>query len=772
MFRPRFAAAGFALLAAGLALAQLPAARPAALVPTPLAVLVLPGIDDPAVVADLKLTPEQLKTLVARRQARWDEAYSATPTAEATAARTAAADAALKATLTPAQYARATQIGAQRVVFPVGGRPDGGMVLSGGVLPRLTAQMLQRYPELADAYRLTAEQKKQLADAPAGGGSPGFAAITPTPEQMRAATAFLGPILPQWAAKTDPRVAAIPKQPQALELLAAKDVRADAGVSDDQAKAAAALSGRWTKLRADWVSTLTTKDYAAAAAALAADTEKELAAFLTPAQLARVRQIDRQTRPAGGHVERFYTDPAAAKEFDITPSQAKALDAAWAEFRAAVEKALLAGEPTAAAEKRLVELVAARRAKAEAVLTPTQAERVKAAFGAPFTGRTTADRGSVGTQLQDLRAATFGKYAGEAARLARDPAIRAELKLTDEQVKQALALQAEVLKVRLPFGGDPAALAKSYADRSETTAAGLKTILTPAQAKRFHEIMMQSREAGPPGLLPGETSSVMRSAVTYPGAAEAVGLTADQRAKLVAGTDPAAVLTAAQKAALAKRLGEPFAAAARPAFGTSPITLPRSFPVIFATGGPGEAELKLAPDQRKAVDAARAAFQDAVARSRPGTPGDIESAMKQMTGAAAAFDTAVQAVLSPAQKTRLAQVELQTAAAANLAGALTDLDLSADQRARLAALAAEAASLQRLLASHPGADTPDRRLAYRLRDAADERMLAVLTDAQRARWAELTGPPVAGLRKSLTVPFGLDGFGGGVGFGGGPVVLP
>ena len=42
--------------------------------------------------------------------------------------------------------------------------------------------------------------------------------------------------------------------------------------------------------------------------------------------------------------------------------------------------------------------------------------------------------------------------------------------------------------------------------------------------------------------------------------------------------------------------------------------------------------------------------------------------------------------------------------------------------------------------------------------------MAVLTDAQKKTWKELTGEPLTGLKK--TVPFGGGGFGGG-GFGGG-----
>src|SRR5436190_15839430 len=98
-------AAGLALLAASGAPAQPgPFAPTRAITPTPFAVLVLNGIDDPNIVAELKLSDEQVKALVARRQAVWDELYVTAPAKDDAAARTAATHALLKKTLTDAQY--------------------------------------------------------------------------------------------------------------------------------------------------------------------------------------------------------------------------------------------------------------------------------------------------------------------------------------------------------------------------------------------------------------------------------------------------------------------------------------------------------------------------------------------------------------------------------------------------------------------------------------------------------------------------------------------
>ncbi|QDU23534.1 hypothetical protein [Urbifossiella limnaea] len=777
--RPALAlAAGLALLAAEAARSQ-PSGVRRAPAPTPLAVLVLLGIDDPAVVADLKLTPEQLKTLVARRQAGWDETYTAAPTAEATAARIAATDAALKATLSPAQYKRAAQLGAQRVLL-TGFSPPPGRGVPATKSIRFTASAVATYPELADAIRLTDEQKKTLAaPAPGFGGASGFqpplflgrdepavpaggfGALPLTADQQKAATEFMGPVLAAgWTAKTDPRVAAIPSSPRALALLAAKDVRADVGVTDEQGKAVAETAERWTKLQRERFSTLSLKDYAAAATGLAAETEKLLAATLTPTQAARLKQIDRQTQPgrglqaSGTHVEELYKAAESVREFGITPEQVAALDGVWAAFRADAAKALLSGEP-AAAEKRLADLAAARRAKAEAVLTTAQAATVKDAFGAPFTG-STRDRtsGATGAKTADLgtiRAAAFGRYTTELNRLALDAAVQAELKLTPEQVKKAEEAAAAVQTKATPpwVGAGAEGFAKTMAERSALVEAELGKLLTPAQGKRFREIMMQARERN--AITKG--ASMLPSAVSYPGAAEAVGLTADQRTALIAGTDAAEVLTAPQKETLAKLMGEPFGAAR-----AAQAARPRPSRLVIALaqpGGPVERELALTPEQTTALAEARKTYQAVVAASRPGFGAGTNLSAREtaLADAGAAFEKSLATFLTPAQTKRLPQISRQIAAAADLVAALTapdaaELALTDDQKARLAAVAGEAVRLQRLVTTH-SADTPDQALAFRLRDAADERMLAVLTADQRAKWAGLTGPPVAGLRKTI-----------------------
>ena len=265
-----------------------PQPRPAVL-PTPLAVVLLPGIDDPNIVAELKLSAEQVKTLVAHRQKGWDEVYTTSPKelAANAAARTDATDALLKKTLTKEQYQRAVQLGAQNVM---GTR----------VQTRVSITTLERYPELATAFKLTDEQKKELAaDTTPLGGFPGVRAITVKSEQIAAAKEFLGPVFDKgWNTTLDPRLGSgfdprfgssiDPRQPREFSLLASTDVRTEVKVTEDQLKALAPVQEKWTKLALERFTDLSPKEADTQALALNAETEKLLAATLEAKQAARL----------------------------------------------------------------------------------------------------------------------------------------------------------------------------------------------------------------------------------------------------------------------------------------------------------------------------------------------------------------------------------------------------------------------------------------------------------------------------------------------------
>src|SRR5262249_8537190 len=146
----------------------------------------------------------------------------------------------------------------------------------------------------------------------------------------------------------------------------------------------------------------------------------------------------------------------------------------------------------------------------------------------------------------------------------------------------------------------------------------IPTILTPDQVKRFRQIMLQIREQ--PATRVGVTTVPIPSAAAYPGVAEAIKLTPEQKTRMIEGDEPATVLTADQKTVIKEIPGEP---------NKGPTTTPTPPPVndpnprpptgllqfpsrtrSLATGAFDE-PLKITPQQRVKLEAANADFQEA-----------------------------------------------------------------------------------------------------------------------------------------------------------------
>jgi hypothetical protein len=759
--------------------------------PTPLAVVMLPGIDSADVVADLKLNNEQVKVLVERRKELWDEAYATAPKklAEKAAARNESTDAFIKKTLSEAQYKRLVQLGAQSVLrTPAFGKvdPDAAPTFR---LTTATRVVLTRYPELATVFQLTEEQKKQLA-APADNTVPPSArTIRMSKEQADAAKEFLGTPIKAWTVKTAPHLAMQPTQPPELALLEARDVRTDLKLSDADAKTFVALGEKWQKLDTDRATDLSPKDADALGAELKTESEKALAG-LTPEQTARLKQIRFQTggfgggfpgggfggRPARSHIEQLYTDAAVAKELAITEEQVKEFAALRSAFAKDAEDVLGSADSFEPAEKKLNALVAARRAKAEELLTADQKTKFTALVGKPFVGSTVPDNfGPRVPMTEAMRAAWFGKYTfGEFSTLANNRAIRTELKLDEKQLARVNELVTEIrtkFPPRTP-GRDDQTDAKIIAERSAYVAEELGKLLSEEQAKRFRQLQLQywEQEAGTPTSPRG---SLVASAAAYPGVAEAIKLTEDQQKKLTAGVAAAEVLTDAQKSAIKEMLGTPFKGPLGAGGGPSPFNVRSSAIVRLFAVPPKDTEdpIKFTDDQVKALTAARGAYQSAIQDARPGGPKGATPAESAAARRAAieAFDKAVTELLTAEQKPRLAQLVLQSDAAADLRAALTapetakKLELTKDQTDKLAALNDDAMKLYQLRVTHL---TPaqDQKLGLQMRDAADDRMMTVLTDAQKKMWKDLTGDPAPGIRKTIPGGGGPGGLGGG-GFG-------
>ncbi|MFO0868652.1 MAG: hypothetical protein U0935_06845 [Pirellulales bacterium] len=278
--------------------------------------------------------------------------------------------------------------------------------------------------------------------------------------------------------------------------------------------------------------------------ARSAATSAALSKLLTAEQAARFRQImlqalladERSQRSFGIYVAAGY--PGVAEELKLTDEQ----------------------------RQRLID-----GAKTEAVLTPEQAAQFQRMTGAPFTGSLSVpgtDRGSgggppggSGDSIAALRRLTFGRHVVDLTYLARLPDMQTELKLTPEQVQQVQKSYDETRRLPINSPSFPMS-AEGYEARSAAISAALSKLLTAEQAARFRQLMLQA-------LLAAERSSTgfgVYTAAGYPGVAEELKLTDEQRQRLIDGAKTEAVLTAEQAAQLQRLTGTPF---------TGSLTLPR-----------------------------------------------------------------------------------------------------------------------------------------------------------------------------------------------------
>jgi hypothetical protein len=346
------------------------------------------------------------------------------------------------------------------------------------------------------------------------------------------------------------------------------------------------------------------------------------------------------------------------------------------------------------------------------------------------------------------------------------------LKLSDTQIDRIAECLGQIPEARLSSVADQNAVdfyARQAAKRSEAIKRTIDETLVPGQAKRFRQIMIQYREQNRFSLIGvfGASRYLVLSAAAYPGVADELKLSGEQQKELADSKPPREILTDEQAGAIEKMLGEPFKDGV--AFGRANLYAPGILDemmigqdLLFLPA------LKLSAEQLKALEAARQTYHGALLGTGFDARGD----------ARLAFGNAVKDSLTTAQNSRLAQLEVQNQAAFDLAKTLaapklaSKLDLSQSQIDKLAELRAEAIRLQRLRTTYIS-PSRSKRLAIQMRNAADDRMLAILTPEQQKKWKELNGEPLDGLVKhipdqsqDLTSPLGVDGRGSFGGFGG------
>jgi hypothetical protein len=817
MPRTRSVFRALALLAALTALAARGGAQPLPgpkFTPVPVLVTLLPYVGDENVQKELKLDADQTKKLLAHRQKTWDEAWNTAPKDADVEGRFKATEAEFKAVLTADQLKRANQLATQILWngprgFGGGFGPGGGPI--GFTLPapdprRVPSYVLQQYQPIADALKLD-ETQKTLAQAlrgPGGGGRPG-AVVYLTPDQSATAKDLLGaPYTGTLRAQFDTRdggfggfgfrgFGLFGGMPERLQYTAAPDVQKELKLKEDQLRALADLRLKWTAPGTGF------EDFPNLSPAArkkvrderAAEAEKAIDKILTAEQRKRLAQIERQADGPGGPEAAFFEGGALGKDLGVTDAQRKRAAEADAALGEAVAKAVLSGEPV---EKVRVAGEAARKdhdKALDALLTPDQQAKRKELFGEPFAGQVYAG-GGFGGPNPLVQKFSFGRYANQLPTLLRYRGVQDELKLTEDQLKKLDAATAE-MRTRFPPQEMAQALQdeekgdRLYAERSAYVEKVLADVLTKEQQARFRELNLQQLEApaGPGGSGPGGgfgPGFAFRTAASYPGVAEAIKLTAEQKKRLIDDGRPADVLTDEQKKQIAGMLGKP--AKLAEVFGAAP-----GFPGGF---GPGNAqpalspahqllldtaawdELKLDHDQvAKLVPAANTYSLTAGARRGPGGGFGQPIDPKGVRAAVEAFGTAADGIVTADQRKRLDQLAVQQTLAggldpgllqARLPEAARALALTDDQRKKVSELGAEAAELSGLVMRTDIPWPKQMEIRNKLRERLDAGVRKELTADQRAKVKELTGAPWAG----ATRPFvgGPGGFPGGGGFGG------
>ena len=806
-------------LTASVSLAQPGGGQPGTFAPpppTPLVNVMLRYVGDDILTAELTLTPDQVKKLTDYRQKVWDETYTTKPSelGKNAEARAKATEAAFKETLTPAQYERARQLAARSLIV------DGprGKAASKEVTS-LPSRTFATYPELVEIVKLSDEQKKQLSPQPMPkSGKTGTTVVTLTPEQATGLEKFLGRAPAQLlAATTDPRLGRsgpggfVP--PANFTLVRVKDVQTELKLTEDQIKSVTDLTTQWlTPGRSSrTASDLSPQERDKLHDELKVETDKFLTSGLKPEQVARLRQISLQRIQFNNTRVAFLRNAEVAKALGLNDQQMKQLEGVAADWETDMVKAFETDQNFEATNKAVAVVNTTRIDKANAVLTPEQTAKLKELVGAPYQGAYTltpsgfgsfgdrgpgasdpgtvvpgGDRGpGTGAFGQPARTsdASFGKPILDLAMIARNPDVQAELKMTAEQVQKATTAYSNL----------PAASARGSGTESSTTGLDARAtasekavadILTADQKKRLRQVMIQIYDA------PTSSANLyMRlGSVAYPGVAEAIKLTPEQKTKIVNGTTAANVLTDEQKAAIKEMAGEPYKGRTtllasskstfdpnqpdRTGFRPNPVIPAR---VRLINGTTLDDALKITPEQRKAIAAAYADYQAARTKALDDFRAGSDAMNKAVTAIGEKFEKDAGAVLSPEQRKRFEQLLVQSDAADSLSnllrqqGMVQKLALTAEQSQKLTAVFTDDEKIAVLLTAQRLPLQKQNDLAAKVRDRSDNHLLAVLTEHQRATWKDMTGDPFVGFRK---VPLGpRGGLGGGAG-GAGSIAGP
>lgn len=713
----------------------------------------VPSLSSECVQSELKLSDEQKSQLLAWSQKLQDDSFRSKQdeTKANVPVRNEATEAFFAKTLSSAQYRRAQQLAA-RLAWVEHSFSRYGSEGSGPNLTRVSLMTLAKYPELGESLSLSPEQKKLIDATQLYSNS--FLYLTP--DQSKLAAELLGgtpekPLAP--VSETRTSIRAERPETRALALTTASDVRAELNLSDKQTEELSRLRDYWrgnrVKLQRESPQVQKQKFDE-----LAADVGGKLAAILRPEQVLRLRQLERRSTLPHEYV---LSDPGIARQLGLSNDQQEMIRRAADACGQLVQKAILTGTDVDAAEQTIRQAIAARRKAVSEILNVEQKSKLKELLGERFHGSYFDDRTNTILNPQEVE---YGLYTNELAFLSRNPVVQSELKLSPQQIEAAkaaaTAIDAKFSTRELYSPSLRGPDRKVYEERSQAIEKSLNELLTPGQSNRFHQLMIQSREqlSRPRfDLLP------VTSVVAYPGVAEAIKLAASQKEQLHAGIDPDMVFTPEQKAMITELKGDLVQGDLTPPNQRASLLVQpegRSTHLLDLNW----ARLKLTPEQVSKLVPVITRYQLAAHPSN--VIQELGGEKDKLVAATQSFDRAVAAILTPAQQKALDQFKFQEAAASSYRTALarpdaTSLVLSPAQLQQIAAIETRNRQWARL-ATRAEDYLPPRMpldtVLLRLRDRLDERILAVLSDDQRAKWNDLMGGALPDLRKNTSIRLG------------------
>jgi hypothetical protein len=627
----------------------------------PLITVLLPYIGDENFQKELQLTAEQVKKLLAERQKLWDERYTTPPKAYTArdAERDKATELVFKKVMTASQLARATEELATQIVWDHRvGRWGEPYFRYGEPRPtpdfrRVQLEALARHTELAAALKLDDTQKKLAELSPSR--FVGWDPLYLMPDQAAIGKRLLGELSKcAWGPEYDERYGVYPSVgqlrygPPAVQYTATRDVQKELKLTDDQLATLGELRARWRAYRAD--QGLSPEDQRKRVDELIAGINLVAEKTLAPTQLKRLEQIHyQQSQPV------FSEWSHLGKALGVTAEQRKKYEEVSSAWRDSVAKAVLAAEKTDDVFAAISALGLEFENAGDAILTREQQEKKTELRGERFTGRIGGSGGPRGTTISELRARSFGKFGYELAALTAFNGVRDELGLTEAQEKKAMAAAREINSRFLPWempedGEDPKLVVEFIAARSELVGKALADILTPEQLVRFRQIMYQRLDAK----VKLDYSEQAFTAVAFPGVAEAISLTAEQKKRVIGGEKPTAVLTDDQQEALKQMLGTPVNVVelfAKRDSDKQPTLAPTAELVLNPSAWD---ELKVTREQSTKL--ARAANEYLLATRRWEST-DPQLSVEKHTAAINTFTKTFESVLTLDQRKRLGQLE-------------------------------------------------------------------------------------------------------------------